>query len=172
MNKNLNKHSKSLTHRLIGRDIGQVIIPVAISFLSYSAAARESAGASDEATAKRIAPVGQVNVGKRGDLTTPVAEQPTPAAAEADPEDTGNKGKKVYESACFMCHTAGVAGAPKLGDKQAWAPRISQGMDILVKHAIQGFQGSAGLMPPRGGRSDLTDGDIRAAVDYMVSTSQ
>jgi cytochrome c5 len=168
MNKNLNKHSKSLAHRLIGR----VIIPVAIGFLSYSAAARESAGASDEATAKRIAPVGQVKVGKRSDPTTPVAEQPTPAAAKADPEDTGNKGKKVYESACFMCHTAGVAGAPKLGDKQAWAPRISQGMDILVEHAIQGFQGSAGLMPPRGGRSDLTDEDIRAAVDYMVSTSQ
>ncbi len=168
MNKNLNKHGKSLTHRLIGR----VIVLVAIGFLSYSAAARESAGASDEATAKRIAPVGQVNVGKRSDPTTPVAEQPTPATAEAAPEDTGNKGKEVYESACFMCHTSGTAGAPKLGDKPAWAPRISQGMDILVEHAIHGFQGSAGLMPPRGGRSDLTDEDIRAAVDYMVSTSQ
>jgi cytochrome c5 len=168
MNKNLNKHGKSLTHRLIER----VIIPVAIGFLSYSAAARESADASDEATAKRIAPVGQVNVGKRSDPTAPVAEQPTPAATEAAPEDTGNKGKEVYESACFICHTPGAAGAPKLGDKPAWAPRISQGRDILVGRAIQGFQGSAGLMPPRGGHSDLTDEDIKAAVDYMVSTSQ
>jgi cytochrome c5 len=168
MNKNLNKHGKSLAHRLIGR----VIISVAIGFLSYSTAARESSGASDEATAKRIAPVGQVNVGKRSDPTTPVAEQPTPAAAEVSPQDTGNKGKEIYESACFMCHTPGAAGAPKLGDKPAWAPRISQGMDILVEHAIHGFQGRAGLMPPRGGRSDLTDENIKAAVNYMVSTSQ
>jgi cytochrome c5 len=160
--------AKALLYRLIG----QVIISVAIGFLCYSIAARESSGASDEATAKRIAPVGQVNVGKRSDSTTPVAQQPTPAAAEVSPQDTGNKGKEIYESACFMCHTPGAAGAPKLGDKPAWAPRISQGMDILVEHAIHGFQGRAGLMPPRGGRSDLTDENIKAAVNYMVSTSQ
>ncbi len=80
-----------------------------------------------------------------------------------------DKGKKVYDGACFACHAAGVAGAPKLGDKAAWGPRIAQGNDTLYTHAIKGFQGKAGMMPPKGGNMSLPDDDVKAGVDYMVS---
>ena len=77
-------------------------------------------------------------------------------------------GKAVYDRACAMCHAAGVAGAPKLGDKAAWGPRIAQGNDTLYTHALKGFQGKAGVMPPKGGNMSLKDEDVKAAVDYMV----
>ena len=80
-------------------------------------------------------------------------------------------GESDYKSSCFACHDTGVAGSPKVGDKEAWAPRIAQGVDTLYKHAIEGFQGSAGVMPPKGG-SSLSDDAIKAVVDYMVANSQ
>ena len=73
--------------------------------------------------------------------------------------------------ACFACHTTGVAGSPKLGDAEAWAPRIAQGMAVLNNNAIEGFQGSTGMMPAKGGRVDLSDEAIAAAVTYMVNES-
>jgi cytochrome c5 len=85
-----------------------------------------------------------------------------PAVASAD------TGKKTYDTACFACHGAGIAGAPKFGDKAAWSARIGQGSSVLYEHAIKGFQGKAGVMPPKGG-SALPDADIKAAVDYMVA---
>jgi cytochrome c5 len=72
----------------------------------------------------------------------------------------------------MACHAAGVAGAPKLGDKAAWAPRIAQGADTLHTHAIKGFQGKAGMMPPKGGNMGAKDEDVKAAVDYIVSQSK
>ena len=78
-------------------------------------------------------------------------------------------GKSVYESACVACHGAGLAGAPKVGDKTAWAARIAQGTATLEQHAIAGYQGSAGFMPAKGGRMDLSDDAVKAAVGYMVS---
>jgi cytochrome c5 len=71
-----------------------------------------------------------------------------------------------------MCHAAAVAGSPKPGDKADWGPRIAQGRDVLYKHAIEGFTGAKGMMPPRGGASTLTDDEVKAAVDYMVDKSQ
>lgn len=79
-------------------------------------------------------------------------------------------GKAVYDKVCQTCHVAGVAGAPKLGDKAAWAPRIAQGMDVLHGVALNGKPGTA--MVPRGTCGDCTDEDLKAAVDYMVSQSQ
>ena len=81
-------------------------------------------------------------------------------------------GKVTYDKACFACHNMGIAGAPKIGDKDAWVSRIAQGMDVLVRHSIDGYQGSTGFMPPKGGRMDLTDEEVEAAVVYMVERSQ
>ena len=72
----------------------------------------------------------------------------------------------------MACHGAGVAGAPKLGDKADWGPRIAQGNDTLYQHAIQGFQGKKGVMPPKGGNTALPDDQVKAAVDYMVSQAK
>lgn len=80
-------------------------------------------------------------------------------------------GQKVFQQACAACHATGVAGAPKNGNVEAWAPRIEQGMDTLVKHAVEGFKGDKGVMPPKGGRSDLSDEQVADAVAYMVEES-
>ena len=82
-------------------------------------------------------------------------------------------GKGTYQQACFACHGTGAAGAPKMGDKALWAPRIKQGMATLETHAIKGFSSKPGvMMPPKGGRMDLSDADIKAAVAYIVSQSK
>jgi cytochrome c5 len=96
------------------------------------------------------------------------AAAPMPAAAAPAAADKPD-GKKVFEASCAACHAAGIAGAPKFGDKAAWAPRIAQGVSVLYTHAIGGFQGKGGVMPPKGGNVALPDPDVKAAVDYMVA---
>lgn len=103
-----------------------------------------------------------------------VPEAAAPAAAPAaEPVVAENTvGKGVFNKVCALCHAAGVAGAPKPGDKADWGPRIAQGTDILYKHALEGFTGAKGAMPARGGSTTLTDDEVKAAVDHMVSLSQ
>ena len=84
---------------------------------------------------------------------------------------SADAGKKIYDSACVACHGAGVAGAPKVGDKAAWADRVTQGANVLYEHAIKGYQGKNGYMPPKGG-STASDDEVKAAVDYMASASK
>lgn len=96
------------------------------------------------------------------------AAAPEAAAAAAPAAD----GKAVYSNTCALCHASGMAGAPKAGDKAGWAPRIAQGNDMLYKHAIEGFTGKAGMMPPKGGNTSLADADVKAAVDYMVGLAK
>ncbi|MBK6289367.1 MAG: cytochrome c5 family protein [Gammaproteobacteria bacterium] len=100
-------------------------------------------------------------------------EAPTAAAAApAQPVVAENaQGKKVYGTVCAMCHAAGVAGAPKPGDKADWGPRIAQGKDTLYLHAMEGFTGAKGMMPARGGSTTLSDDEIKAAVDFMADQS-
>lgn len=98
--------------------------------------------------------------------TAAPAETAAPATAEND------VGKSVFNKTCAMCHSTGAAGAPKPGDKADWAPRIAQGNDVLYKHAIEGFTGAKGMMPPRGGGASLTDDQVKAAVDFMVAQSR
>jgi len=81
-------------------------------------------------------------------------------------------GEAVYNQACMACHAQGVAGAPKFGDAEAWASRIEQGMETLYENSINGFQGDAGVMPPKGGFTNLSDDEVKAAVDYMVENAQ
>ncbi len=84
-----------------------------------------------------------------------------PAAGKAD-------GKKIFESACAVCHGAGIAGAPKPGDKAAWAPRLKTGMDALYASALKG----KGAMPAKGGNTALADADVKAAVDYLMGLAK
>lgn len=116
----------------------------------------------------------------RANHPMPVASQPAsfvpPTAASAAATTTtaaatpvsADAGEKLFGSVCTTCHTAGLMGAPKFGDKAAWAPRIAQGKDTLYKHAIGGYQGKSGVMPAKGG-SQASDDEVKAAVDYMVS---
>ena len=83
-----------------------------------------------------------------------------------------NSGKAVYDKACVVCHKTGMGGTPKLGDKAAWAPRISQGMDLLISKSIKGFQGKTGLMPAKGGNLEFTDAQIANSVAYSVEHSK
>lgn len=77
-------------------------------------------------------------------------------------------GKQIVQSSCFACHGTGAAGAPKIGDKAAWAPRIAQGRETLLTHSIQGLRS----MPPRGACMSCSDDDLKAAIDYMISQIQ
>ena len=89
-------------------------------------------------------------------------------AAVSGAADGGAAGQQVYKNSCQSCHAAGVAGAPKLGDKDAWAPRIATGIDALVASSING----KGIMPPKGACASCSDEDLKAAVEYMVSQGQ
>lgn len=89
-------------------------------------------------------------------------------AALAVPTD----GPGGYEQVCGACHLNGIGGAPRSDDRLAWAPRIAQGKETLYKHAIEGYTGKSGVMPAKGGRTDLSDDLVKAAVDYMVTKSQ
>ena len=129
---------------------------------------------SDDAIKAGVNYMVQAAQGKKiieaNDPVTPPASSSAPATAPAV-ADAG-KGKADYDAVCFVCHTPGAAGAPKFGDAAAWAPRIAKGLDVLHEHALNGFMGQVGLMPPKGGRPDMADADIKAAVDYMTSNSK
>lgn len=104
---------------------------------------------------------------KAPEAAAPAAAPAKAAAAEPGKTDA-NKGKAVYEASCTVCHAAGIAGAPKAGDKAAWAPRLKTGMDALYATALKG----KGAMPPKGGNPSLADADVRAAVDYLAGMAK
>jgi len=121
--------------------------------------------------AERLAPEVKVAVAGK-DSATHQTRATTPAAPAAPAPAAVLSGEQVYSTTCIACHAAGIAGAPKFGDKGAWAPRLGQGLAVLHKHALEGFQGKSGVMPPKGGRVDLADQSIANAVDYMVNAAK
>jgi cytochrome c5 len=138
-----------------------VIIFVVAQMVSGTGKVKTRVAQTDSDIVARIKPVGELVVAS----AATVANGVIPTAKAAD-------GKATYDKACMACHAAGVAGAPKLADKAAWAPRIAQGNDTLYTHAIKGFTGKKGMMPPKGGNVSLADADVKAAVDYMVGQSK
>lgn len=124
-----------------------------------------------KAVAQRLEPVARVAIA--GQDNSALAIEPA-AGAGAAPAGAAvlTSGVEVYEQACATCHAQGIAGAPKATDAAAWAPRVAKGKDILYMHAIEGYQGSAGVMPAKGGRPDLSDELVRAAVDHMIELSR
>ena len=128
-----------------------------------AAADREMLMSDGSGIAARIAAVGQINTAQAQSSTTTTQVAVTEAAVD---------GQKVYQSACIACHGAGVAGAPMVGNAAAWAARIAAGSDSLYANAINGLVGSSGVMPAKGGNTTLSDAEVKAAVDHMVSQSQ
>lgn len=120
--------------------------------------------------AQRIEPIGRVALA--GEEPPAPDERTAVAAVQAQPAETTLSGPQVYNSACIACHATGAAGAPTIGDQAAWGPRIAKGMEILHRHAIDGFQGETGYMPPKGGRTDLSDEEVISAVEYIVEQAR
>lgn len=92
-----------------------------------------------------------------------------PASAKTIALAIPKDGKELYEGVCKACHGAGLAGAPKAGDKAAWASRLAEGKATLYEHALKGYTGKTGVMPVKGGRTDLSDELIKQGVDYLTS---
>jgi cytochrome c5 len=118
----------------------------------------------------RIRPPAQVAIAGRDNSA--LAIKPAEAAAGSAVAAMPKNGTELFEQTCNACHGQGIGGAPKAGDKAAWATRIGQGKATLYEHALKGFQGSAGLMPPKGGRTDAPDDLVKQAVDHMVQMVQ
>jgi cytochrome c5 len=150
------------------------VVPIAaiftiIHFVMGDSKSRTTPAMSDKAVAERIKPVGSVPDVEKG--PSPLVPAPAPvevvAAANATAAPAAS-GKAVYDASCQACHAAGVAGAPKLGDKAAWAPRIGTGAAALLASVIKGKN----AMPPKGGNLSLSDADVKAAVEYMLAQSK
>ena len=123
---------------------------------------------AERAMAERVRHVGAVYAGSTGAAAQAAAAAAAAAASAGQVAYDGTlDGSVIYSNLCSACHTAGAAGAPKL-EKAAWAARIAQGMDTLNTHAINGFQGAAGVMPAKGGNPNLTDEQVIATVQWMV----
>ncbi len=117
----------------------------------------------------RIAPVGQVYAGATGAAAQADALKAAAAAASAQVAYGGTMdGSVVYGNLCTGCHTSGAGGAPKL-EVAAWTARIAQGNEVMHKHAIEGYTGAAGVMPAKGGNPALTDEQVKATVDWMLT---
>ena len=169
--------------------VGAFALIIGIVMLAYFAVGSYSIGTSaekantPEAIAQRIAPVtvlaldaskspvpALTPVAAVSKAAGPIVAMAIPAATAAPTVVGGGEG--TYKSACVACHGAGIAGAPKTGDKAVWSARIAQGKPTLYDHAIRGYQGKAGVMPAKGGNSALADADVKSAVDYMVSLAK
>ena len=143
-----------------------LIIPVAIAILGaqlVTGSKRIDTTEAKKSVDQRIKPVGEL---------VKFDGAPPPAIAAVAAVTTvalkAKSGEEVFNGACVACHGAGIAGAPKTGDKALWAPRIAQGLNTLYEHAIKGFK----TMPAKGGQVALSDDEVKAAVDYQVAKSK
>ena len=117
---------------------------------------------------ERLQPAARVAIAGQDNSALKIESAGPAAPAEDVPAD----GTAAYAAACSTCHAVGLAGAPKIGDKAAWGPRIQQGKETLYKHALEGFNGKSGVMPAKGGRTNWPDDVIRQAVDHMVELNK
>jgi cytochrome c5 len=124
---------------------------------------------------ERLQQAGQVAVAGQ-DNSALAIKADAGAAGQAGSAGAGpalpKSGEEVFQQVCTACHGGGIAGAPKAWDKAAWGPRIAKGNDTLYDHALKGFQGGSGVMPPKGGRADLPDDLVKQGVDYMVGMAK
>ena len=150
---------------------GLAILAVVLVYTAISLTSDVSEYKPEEIVIENIKPVGEVYIEGKSAPKSPSAAASaasgaatTTAAAPAE----AKSGEQIYNASCVACHASGAAGAPKLGDTAAWAPRISAGMSTLVTNAIKGLN----AMPPKGLCMSCSDEDIKASVEYMVSKSR
>lgn len=144
---------------------GLVVVTIVLALIGISMQNQLVANVQGEADRSAIQalikPVAEVNTDPNA-----VLEVPTEALAAAF--DGSLDGEMIYNNVCMACHTTGAGGAPKLIAAD-WDDRMAQGMDTMVKHAIEGFTGQNGLMPAKGGRMDLTDEQVKVTVEFMAN---
>jgi cytochrome c5 len=118
---------------------------------------------------QRLAPVGAVYAGDTGRAAIEAAASAAKARADLQVAYGGTlEGKVIFGNLCHACHETGAGGAPMLNNKAAWSARIAQGEATLLKHAIEGYTGTEGMMPAKGGNPALTDAQVKATVDWMI----
>ncbi len=167
------KGFKAMPARGGNSDLTDDEVKRAVAFMANKAGANWTAPAVAAAPAATAAAPAAAPAAA-GAAPAAAAAAPAPAAvasaapAAAAPASAAGNGKKIYETTCVACHGAGIAGAPKFGDKAAWAPRIKEGMPTLYEIALKG----KGVMPPKGGNASLSDDAVKAAVDYMVAAAK
>jgi cytochrome c5 len=150
-----------------------VVLFVVARAIGASTQGKEMMGEPDyyKSVEARIAPVEQEAVA--GQNNAALAIKPVVTATAQAGGSSGlampTSGKDLFEQTCSACHGAGIAGAPKAGDKAAWASHIAKGLPTLYNHALHGFTGTTGTMPAKGGRTDVPDAMVEQAVNYMVS---
>ena len=179
---NIDSHPVKLA---IGIVVGAVALIIGIYLLVQFAVGayggrslKDDPSMTDAAVAKRLAAVATLAIDPNAPApaaATPVAAPATAGVAPVIPPPTAKPaaaaaggGKATFDSICTTCHGTGLAGAPKFGDKAAWAPRIKTGTAALYNSALHG----KGAMPPKGGNPGLSDADVKAAVDYMVAAAK
>lgn len=169
--------------------VGAVALVVGIVLLAYFAVGSHRVGETErkantpEAIAQRIAPLTTLSVDASKAPPAPALTNAVLAKAPAAPvvamaipaslpvggtaasSSASSAGEGTYKTSCSACHAAGIAGAPKTGDKGIWGARIAKGKATLYDHALKGFNG----MPAKGGNTSLSDADVKAAVDYLVA---
>lgn len=143
---------------------------IALGAYIYSRHPAAENPAKARSTEQRLLPIGAVYAGDTGRAAIAAAELAAKAAATAVVAYGGTTdGKTIFGNLCHACHETGAGGAPMLTDKAHWAPRLAEGVDTLVKHATEGYTGSAGMMPAKGGNPALTDEQVRATVEWMIT---
>ncbi len=167
-------HFINMFSLVIGVLVAFAVVLFAVArFIGASTQGKEMMGEPDyqKSVETRIAPVSEEAVA--GQNNAALAIKPVATAAAQAGGSSGlampTSGKDLFEQTCSACHGAGIAGAPKAGDKAAWAPHLSHGLPMLYQHALHGFTGPTGTMPAKGGRTDVPDPMVEQAVNYMVS---
>ena len=157
-------HDKQFFTTFAAVMIGLAVLAVILYFIAGYLTSDVS-NEPKEVMLENIKPVGQVNIAGQSGTQEATAAEPAAAAGEAAAPKSG---EQIYQANCVACHGTGVAGAPKLGDAAAWAPRIAKGMDALLKSATNGLN----AMPPKGLCMACSEDDLKGTIQYMVSKSQ
>lgn len=171
----LRKHDRVFLKNFTIIIIGLLVLSIGLLLLArvlHQAQPTDPNPVALAAVEARLAPVGGVYAGETGAAAQAAAAAAQQAAAAAQVAYGGTlDGEVIYNQLCGACHTNGVGGAPTMTEA-AWAPRIAQGVDTLVRHSIEGFQGETGIMPPKGGNLALTDEQMAASVHWMLDNLQ